>query len=426
MSDSPYQNNRTDRAPTPSGCPIDNAFSPYSDIYLRDPYPELAKRRGTSPVFYSEELGYLVLTRMEDVSEVFRNADVFSSENVQDPVLPICDRAAEILSAPDYNPIAVLSNRAQPDHARIRKHAMAGFSGRRMRLLEPFIRRRCESLVEAMLAGDPPAEFIAAIGHPLPGETIFRFIGFPEQDDKRLKAWTTNRLAFTWGKADDDEQAEIAENMLAYWRYCVEFVATRLEKPADDFTSELLAVHKADEAALTYKEVQSVVYGLSFAGHEIVTNFLGNGLIDLLSNRSQWQEICDDPELIPNALEEILRHNSPQTSWRRVATRDTKIAGYKISAGTQIFLSLASSNHDEALYDDPTVFDIHRENAATNIAFGRGIHFCLGNRMAIMEATIALETLSRRVPSLALVEGQRFDYFPNFTFRGPRELWLEW
>ena len=130
--------------------------------------------------------------------------------------------------------------------------------------------------------------------------------------------------------------------------------------------------------------------------------------------------------MIPNALEEILRHNSPQTSWRRVATRDTKIAGYKISAGTQIFLSLASSNHDEALYDDPTVFDIHRENAATNIAFGRGIHFCLGNRMAIMEATIALETLSRRVPSLALVEGQRFDYFPNFTFRGPRELWLEW
>ena len=191
---------------------------------MTNPYAELERLRGEQPVFYSEELGYLVLLRMEDVAEVFRNADTFSSENVQDPVLPICDEAARVLAVPDYNPIAVMSNRARPDHTRIRKYTLAGFSGRRMRSLEPFIRQRCETMVDTMLTAGSPVEFVAALGHPLPGETIFRLIGFPEADDAKLKEWTTNRLAFTWGKASDAEQVDIATKMLSYWRYCVSFV----------------------------------------------------------------------------------------------------------------------------------------------------------------------------------------------------------
>lgn len=426
MAESAYHKIRTEIAPAPAGCPVNHDFSTFSEDYMQDPYAELARLRGQSPVFYSEKLGYLVLTRMEDVSEVFRNADVFSSQNVQDPVLPICDAAAKVLSAPDYNPIAILSNRARPDHTRIRKHTMEAFSGRRMETLEPFIRRRCEAMVDEMLAAGSPGEFVRAIGHPLPGETIFRLLGFPETDDRQLKEWTTNRLAFTWGKTTDEEQVEIAEKMLAYWRYCVSFVQHRMDEPADDLTSELLSVHKADAKELSYKEVESVVYGLSFAGHEIVSNMLSNGLISLLSKRDYWQEICADPGLIPNAVEEILRFNSPQTSWRRVALEDTEIAGYRIPAGTQIFLSLGSANHDEAVFEDPETFDIHRRNARANIAFGRGIHFCLGSRLAILEATIALETLTSRVPSLDLVPDQSYSYFPNFTFRGPSELWLRW
>jgi cytochrome P450 len=421
-----YHKIRTERAPAPSGCPVDHGFSPFAPDYMANPYAELERLRGESPVFYSEKLGYLVLTRMEDVSDVFKNPDIFSAANVQDPVLPICDAAAEILATPDYNPIAVMSNRARPDHTRIRKYTLAGFSGRRMRILEPFIRQRCESMVDAMLGGGAPAEFVGALGHPLPGETIFRFIGFPEEDDKKLKDWTTNRLAFTWGQASDTEQIDIAGKMLSYWRYCVEFVKMRQSNPADDFTSELLAAHADDPDELSYAEIQSIVYGLSFAGHEIVTNLLSNGLVSLLSDRRQWEEICADAALIPNAVEEILRYNSPQTSWRRVATQDTELAGYKIPAGTQIFLSLGSANHDEALFEDPETFDIHRENARANIAFGRGIHFCLGNRLAIIEATIALETLTQRIPSLDLVADQRYEFFPNFTFRGPKELWLTW
>ena len=426
MADTAYHKMRTETVPAPEGCPVDRAFSPFAESYLANPYAELEKLRGEAPVFYSEKLGYLVLTRMQDVAEVFRNPDIYTSENVQDPVLPICDAAAKVLAVPDYSPIAVMSNRARPDHTRIRKHTQAGFSNRRIETLEPFIRRRCEALVDEMLASGAPADFVKLIGHPLPGETIFRFIGFPEADDEKLKEWTANRLAFTWGETTDAEQVDIAEKMLAYWRYCVSFVEGRQRLPADDFASELLAAHKADPDDLGYKEVESVVYGLSFAGHEIVSNMLSNGLISLFSDRKQWEAICQDPGLIPNAVEEVLRCNSPQTSWRRVATKDTKLAGYKIPAGTQIFLSLGSANHDEKLFENPESFDIYRKNARAHIAFGRGIHFCLGNRLAIIEATITIETLSQRVPSLDLVPDQTFSYFPNFTFRGPKELWLTW
>ncbi|WP_428098896.1 cytochrome P450 [Candidatus Rariloculus sp.] len=426
MANSAYHKIRTVRAPAPRGCPVDHAFSPFAPEYVANPYAVLAKHRDGSPIFYCEQLGYLVITRMKDVAAVFTNPDVFSSENVQDPVLPICDAAAEVLSAADYDPIAVMSNRPRPDHTRIRKYTQAGFSGRRIRALTPYVRERCETLVEGMLESGAPVEFVANIGHPLPGETIFRLLGFPRDDDAQIQEWTTNRLAFTWGNATEDEQVEIARKMLAYWRYCVSFVQHRHQVPADDFTSELLAAHDADPADLSYKEVESVVYGLSFAGHEIVSNFLGNALICLLSRRENWEAICTDPTLIPNALEEVLRFNSPQTSWRRVAARDTQIGGFKVPAGTQIFLSLGAANHDGDLYENPETFDIRRKNARTHISFGRGIHFCLGNRLALLEARITLETLVERVPSLRLVEGQALDYFPNFTFRGPKELWLQW
>jgi cytochrome P450 len=426
MVDKSYHKVKTEIVPAPSGCPVDHSFSPFSQIYLADPYAELEKRRKGQPVFYAEDLGCLALTRMEDVSEVFKNPTLFSSENVQDPISPVCDEAIQVLSTEGFDPIPVMSNSQRPDHTRVRKYTQAGFSGRRMRILEPYIRERCETLVDAMLATGSPAEFVSNVGYPLPGETIFRLIGFPESDDQKIKSWSGNRLAFMWGRPSDDEQVEVAENLLAYWRYCVEFVKMRKDNPADDFTSELLADHQENPEDLTYKEIESVIYGLSFAGHEIVTNFLSNSLICLFSNRAQWDEICKDSSKIENAIEEVLRHNSPQTSWRRVANEDTEIAGIKIPAGTQIFLSLASANNDDEEFPDPRVYDIARENASKHISFGRGIHFCLGARLATLEANIALETLTKKVPSLDLVPDQDLTYFPNLTMRGPAKLWLQW
>ena len=424
--DGAYHKIGATRRVKPGGCPIDHEFTTFDQGYLSNPYPELKRVRDEHPIFYSERLGFLVLTRMEDVAEVFRDHDVFSSANVQDPVFPICDRAAAILAAEDFNPVAVMSNRQQPDHTRIRKYTQDGFSGRRMKILEPYIRRRSNELIDAMVASGGPVDFVSAFGHPLPGQTIFRLIGFEESDDEQIMAWTGNRLAFTWGSPGEDEQVEIAEKMLRYWRYCREFVERRRDDRKDDLTSELLNAHEADPQGLAYREVESIIYGHSFAGHEIVSNFLSNALLCLLPRRKEWGEICKDASLIPNALEEVLRFESPQTSWRRITNRDTSIAGVDLPAGTQVFLSLGAANHQPSLFDRPADFDIRRKNARRHISFGLGIHFCLGARLARLEAAIAIETLAERLPGLRLVDDQDLTYSANITFRGPRALWVDW
>ena len=146
-----------------------------------------------------------------------------------------------------------------------------------------------------------------------------------------------------------------------------------------------------------------------------------------MSDRAaNWEAVCRDPSLITNALEEVLRHDSPQTSWRRVALVDTRLGGIDIPAGTQIFLSLGAANHEAAEFPEPARFDIARENARKHISFGHGIHFCLGARLARLEAQIALEVLAERVPGLRLVADQTLRFSPNITFRGPAALYVDW
>lgn len=424
--DKAYHNIRTPPRVQPSGCPVDHEFTTFNEQYLHNPYPQLAQLRASHPIFYSQKLGYLVVTRMEDLIEVFRDHEAYSSANVQDPVFPISERAAAILAAEDFNPVAVMSNRQQPDHTRIKQYTKEGFSARRMKILEPYIRQRSEELIDAMVEQGGPVDFVRYFGHPLPGQTIFRFIGFDQSDDEQILAWTGNRLAFTWGNPTEEEQVAIAEKMLSYWRYCREFVAKRFANRKDDLTSELLNAHEADPNELAYREVESIIYGHSFAGHEIVSNYMSNALLALLPRRDDWERLCNDALLIPNALEEVLRYDSPQTSWRRVTNHDTRIAGVDIPAGTQVFLSLGAANHEPAIFDAPDEFDIDRKNARKHLSFGHGIHFCLGARLARLEGQIAVEALTKRLPNLKLVENQNLQYSENITFRGPKELMVDW
>jgi cytochrome P450 len=393
---------------------------------LRGPYPQLERLSTQQPILYAQKLGYLVATRMKDLLDVFQQHEIYSSENVQDPVFAMCDRAAAILSVEDFNPIAVMSNRQQPDHTRIRKYTREGFSGRRIQILEPYIRQRSHELIDTILHNSGPSYFVNSFGHLLPGQTIFRLIGFPQSDDRQIMDWTSNRLAFSWGQPSDDEQVEIAQNMLHYWHYCTQFVAMRHRDRADDLTSELFTAHDADPLGLTYNEVESIIYGLSFGGHEIVSNYLSNTLLCLLARREDWQAICANPQLIPNALEEVLRFDSPQTSWRGVTRVDATIGGVDIPAGTQIFLSLGATNHQESEFDSPSTFDLRRHNARKHISFGYGIHFCLGAKLARIEASIAIETLAARIPNSRLVAHQTLHYTPNITFRRPSELYIDW
>jgi len=213
--------------------------------------------------------------------------------------------------------------------------------------------------------------------------------------------------------------------MLSYWRYCREFTASKRDDRGDDFASELITAHEENPDDLSYREVESVIYGLSFAGHEAVTSLICNTLQCLLPRRDQWDAICADSSLVHNAIEEVLRFNSSQISWRRLTTVDTTVGGYEVPAGTGIFMNFASANRQADIWDDPDTFDIHRPNANRHISFGKGVHFCLGAKFAKLEAEIVTEILATRLPSLRLSE-QDFSYFPNITFRGPNALVVEW
>ena len=410
---------------TETGIPIREDWDPLSEAYLRDPYGISRKLREETPIFFAPSIGYYVVNRMSDVMQVFDDHESFASVLVQDPVFPLDDKVKQVLSR-GFEPLPVMSNRPEPDHARIRVHTRKGFSSRRLKAISPYIRNRCHELLDQMLAVAAPAEFVKALAFPLPGETVFRLIGFPEGDNEILKSWCGDRKAFSWGRPSVAQQVDVAEHMLAYWEYCREFTARKRHERGDDFTSELLSAWANDPEDLTYHEVESIVYGLSFAGHEAVTNLICNALLCVLPRRAMWEQIVAEPTLVRNAVEEILRYESSQISWRRITTRPVGIGEWKLPTDAKIFLNFAAANRDESIFEDPDVFDIHRSNANQHISFGKGVHFCLGTHLARLEVSIVLETLAERVPSIRLAPDQDLRFFPNITFRGPEEMRVEW
>jgi cytochrome P450 len=399
-------------------------FDPFSADYLADPYPRLAEARAETPAFYAADLDMWVVSRYADIEAIFTDPGVFSAAIAQDPVFPLAERARTTLREGGFRAGATMSNCDPPKHTRIRRHNLRAFSARRTAVLEPRVRAKAEELVTGMLA-QQRFDLVEELTYPLPAYMIFTLIGFPPEDTEMLKSWCGNRMAFSWGRPSAAEQIAIADGMARYWRYCERFVADRIAEPRDDFTSDHARVHLDDPTALSVDEIVGVIYGLSFAGHETTTNLTTNAVRRLLEHRDQWKAICADPTLIPNAVEEILRFDTSVIAWRRITTRAVSIGGVEVPSGAKLMLMLAAADHDPARFPDPDTFDIHRRDAARHLAFGKGIHFCLGAPLARMEVRIVLELLTRQAPDLTAVPDQDLTFPPNVAFRGPRRLLLE-
>ena len=207
---------------------------------------------------------------------------------------------------------------------------------------------------------------------------IFRVLGIPDEDVIRVKAGAESRMLLMWGRPKEDAQVRFAEGMAAFWRYAETLVASRAEHPRDDFTSDLLLARDGDSPALSHREVASIVYELLFAGHETVTGLLGNTMHQLLVDRDAWEEICRDPALIPNAVEEVLRFDSSAITWRRKTTQAVEIGGVPVPAEATVLVLLGSANRDVAVFENPDRFDIHRKNAKEHLSFGNGARLLPG------------------------------------------------
>ena len=208
--------------------------------------------------------------------------------------------------------------------------------------------------------------------------------------------------------------------MAAYRGYMRDLVAAKAETPGDDLTSDLIAIHNEAPDRLGLDEIASIMFSLSFAGHETTTGLIGNTARRLLEDPARWAEIAAEPQLIPGAVEESLRYDPSVAVWRRVTTRPVTLGGVDLPAGARLFLWLAATGRDAAAFGEPDRYDLHRPDAGRHLAFGQGLHFCLGANLGKLEAQIAIAELARRYPDLSLVPGQQFTFHPNISFRGPK------
>lgn len=402
-----------------------NDYYGYQPFNMNDPFKSYQSLRENEPVMFDERIGYFVVSRYEDVKAVFEDWETFSSENAQAPVRPMGEPAKRIMDEGGFTAYSGLSARIPPEHTRIRSIASKAFTPRRYKVLEPQIRKNVDVLIDRMLAAGRPGDILHDIANDVPTITILTLIGVNVEMIPQVKEWSISRGLLTWAELTDEEQIPHAHNLVAYWNFCQQQVTLNREVPGDNLTADLLALQAAGED-ISDHEIASLLYSMLFAGHETTTTLISNSIRVLLSNPEAYQQLVDDPEKIPSAIDEILRFSGSIVAWRRRATMDAEIAGVSIPEGSGVLLLMGSANRDSKVFENPDDFDISRENARSHMSFGFGIHYCLGNLLAKLQGRVALEQITSKIPGLRLMPGAEISFTDNLSFRTPTSVPVEW
>ena len=407
---------------TDGPCPVNESFDPLSADFLADPYAVMAALpRDEQPIFFAPSIGYYVLTRYADIEQVLQDPAAYSAAVAQAPLVPLVPEAQRILLAGGHKPQPSMVSLDEPEHARLRKPAARAFSMKRVNALVPVIEATTARLLDAV---GPAAEFdlVAALAFPLPANIVFSLMGVPERDYAQIKHWSGYRAALGWGRPAPADQVEIATGMAAYRGYLRELVDVKAAEPGDDLTSDLIAIHRENPERLTVEEIASILFSLSFAGHETTTGLIGNTVRRLLEVPERWSAVASDPAHIPAAVEETLRYDPSVPVWRRVTTRPVTLSGVSLPAGARLFLWLAAAGRDAGAFSQPDTFDLARPDSSRHLAFGKGLHYCLGANLGKLETQVAVAALADRYPRLRLAPDQRLTFHPNISFRGPQVL----
>lgn len=381
-----------------------------SDPALRaDPYPLLTELREASP-FSTRDGKLFVVGRHAECTRILRDPAV-SSERARSRIRSPRGGEEELsVSFVFLDP---------PDHTRLRRLVSRAFTPRVVARLRP----RIQEIIDELFTAADPAGFdlVSGLAHPLPVRVISELLGVPEDDHERFASWSDRRargMDAELGSLDSETFADALAARREFKAYFTELIDTRRRQDGTDLISQLIRVRENGDQ-LTTGELLTTCTLLLVAGHETTTNLIANGALALLGNPEQLAALRADPSLITGTVEETLRYDPPIQFTSRIVLGSYQVGEFEAQDGTTIVLLLAAANRDPVIFAEPNQFDIRRPNANQHLAFGAGIHFCLGAGLARLQAAIALEAFATRFTAPQLTE---LVYKGNVNFRGPERL----
>jgi len=399
-------------------------FHPLDEATRRNPYELYARGRREFPVFAHPGLPLRVFSvfRHEDCQAVLRDDETWSNVFRIEETQLQSDLAALDADFGEPPPPSMLGTDGA-EHARLRSLVNKAFTPRIIRRLEPRMHEIARELIHAAVQRGS-VDLVEALTYPLPVTIIAEMIGVPSEDRARFKVWSDEAVSVLgtgfFGGLDFERlkrQRQLLEQMRAYF---VPLAEERRRAPRDDLLTGLVQA-EYEGSQLSLEEMLSMLVLILVAGNETTTTLIGNAVLELLAHPDQLARLRADRSLLPSAIEEVLRFSSPVQFDPRRATRTLELRGHKIERDDVVLCWLGSANRDEALCDRPHVFDIGRERTA-HLAFGFGVHYCLGANLARLEAQVALGTLLEQTNSFERTDDSPLPLHPSPVFRGVTSL----
>ena len=381
---------------------------------VADPYPSFARARAAAPVQWHDGLGLWLAFSHAEANAVLRDRRLGRIWADKEP--------AERFG--NFNLIhrnAILEMEP-PEHTRLRRLISSAFARGHVERLRPWVEQLARDLVDGLVersAGTEPVDVLTGMAEQLPVDVIAELLGVPDADRPLLRPWSNAIVKmYEYGRTTEieDSAERAAAEFVAYLRT---LAAERRRSPGEDLLSHLVSVRDSEGDRLTEDELVTTCILLLNAGHEATVNVSGNGLLALLEHPDQLNRLREDPGLLPTAIEELMRFDSPLQLFERTATEDVEIGGITVPAGQKIAALLGSANHDPAVFDSPEVLDVGRTDNP-HISFGAGVHFCIGAPLARVELQASFGALLERTTRLEL--GRPARRRPEFVIRGLAEL----
>jgi unspecific monooxygenase len=392
----------------------DLAFDPWDPAFLADPYPAYDALRARGRVHYYEPTNQWLVPHHADVSALLRDRRLgrtyqhrFTHEEFGRTPPP-----------PEHEPFHVLNDHGMldlepPDHTRIRRLVSKAFTPRTVERLRPYVRGLADELVSALVEAGG-GDLLTDVAEPLPVAVIAEMLGIPEADRAPLRPWSAEICGMYELNPSQETAARAVRASVEFSEYLRELIAERRKEPGDDLVSGLIAAHDEGDR-LTEQEMISTCVLLLNAGHEATVNATVNGWWALFRNPDQLAALRADHSLVPTAVEELMRYDTPLQLFERWVLDDIEVAGTTIPRGAEIAMLFGSANHDPEVFTEPGRLDLAREDNP-HISFSAGIHYCIGAPLARIELAASMTALLEKAPALSPAAEPRRK--PNFVIRG--------